>query len=141
VAELKTRPNGQPVDEFLSRAEPLKRRTDALVLNAIMKQVSGVEPVMWGPSIVGFGSYHYRYATGHEGDMPVIGFSPRKAAISVYGLHFYADLTLLEGLGPYRAGKGCLYLGSFDRLNLDVLERACATAWNGGVPYFLGGST
>lgn len=107
------------------------------MLRDIMRRVSGVEPVMWGPSIIGFGSYHYRYASGHEGDMPVIGFSPRTAAMSVYGLHYYDDESLLDGLGPYKVGKGCLYLGRFTRLNLEVLERACRIAWNGGTPYFL----
>lgn len=93
---------------------------------------------MWGPSIVGFGSYHYRYASGHEGDMAVIGFSPRKAAMSVYGLHYYGDESLIQGLGPYKAGKGCLYLGRFDKLDLGVLERAIRLAWNDGKPYFVG---
>ena len=137
MAELKTHPTEQSVRAFLEKAEPAGRRDDALVLLEIMKKVTGVDPVMWGPSIVGFGSYHYRYATGHEGDMPVIGFSPRKASMSVYGLHYYDDLSLLEGLGPFKTGKGCLYLGRFDKLNLEVLEKACQTAWNGGTPYFL----
>ena len=69
--------------------------------------------------------------------MPVIGFSPRKAAMSVYGLHFYDDVSLLEGLGPYKLGKGCLYLGRFHKLDLTVLESACRAAWNHGVPLFL----
>ena len=137
MPELKTQPSKASVEAFIAQAEPAARREDALVLLEIMKRVTGVEPVMWGPSIVGFGHYHYRYASGHEGDMPVIGFSPRKAAMSVYGLHYYGDESLLVGLGPYKAGKGCLYLGRFDRLNLDVLEKACRIAWNNGTPYFL----
>lgn len=137
MADLKTHPTAESVTDFLNKAEPAGRREDGFILLDIMKRVTDVEPVMWGPSIVGFGSYHYRYASGHEGDMPVIGFSPRKAAMSVYGLHFYGDETLLDGLGPYRAGKGCLYLGRFSQLDLGVLERACRVAWNGGTPYFL----
>jgi hypothetical protein len=137
MADLKTHPTSASVDAFVERSEPVGRREDARVLLDIMKRVTGVDPVMWGPSIIGFGSYHYRYASGHEGDVPVIGFSPRKAAMSVYGLHFYSDESLLDGLGPYKAGKGCLFLGRFDRLNLEVLEKACRTAWNGGVPFFL----
>lgn len=137
MAELKTQPSKASVDAFIAHSEPAGRREDAFVLLEIMKRVTGVEPVMWGPSIVGFGLYHYRYASGHEGDMPVIGFSPRKAAMSVYGLHYYTDESLLEGLGPYKAGKGCLYLGRFDRLDLDVLEKACRISWNSGTPYFL----
>lgn len=137
MAELKTQPSNASVDAFLAKSEPAGRRKDALVLLDIMKRVTGVEPVMWGPSIVGFGRYHYRYSSGHEGDMPVIGFSPRKGAMSVYGLHFYDDESLLLGLGPYKTGKGCLYLGRFDRLDLTVLERACRIAWNEGTPFFL----
>lgn len=137
MAELTTQPTGVSVEAFLAASEPAGRRDDALVLLAIMRRATGVEPVMWGPSIVGFGSYHYRYASGHEGDMPVIGFSPRKAAMSVYGLHYDNDESLLDGLGPYKTGKGCLYLGRFAKLDLDVLERACRTAWNSGTPFFL----
>lgn len=137
MSTLKTQPTDASVADFLALAEPAGRRQDAQVLRDIMRRVSGVEPVMWGPSIIGFGSYHYRYASGHEGDMPVIGFSPRTAAMSVYGLHYYDDESLLDGLGPYKVGKGCLYLGRFTRLNLEVLERACRIAWNGGTPYFL----
>lgn len=137
MAELKTHATDASVDAFIASAQPAGRREDAYVLLDIMQRVSGAEPLMWGPSIVGFGSYHYRYASGHEGDMAVFGFSPRKGAMSVYGLHFYDDVSLLEGLGPYRVGKGCLYLGRFSKLDLEVLERACRTAWNGGVPHFL----
>lgn len=137
MTELKTKPTDVSVDAFLAATEPVGRREDAFVLLEMMRRATGVEPVMWGQSIVGFGSYHYRYASGHEGDMPVIGFSPRKAAMSVYGLHYYGDESLLEGLGPYKAGAGCLYLGRFSKLNLNVLERACRIAWNGGSPYFL----
>ncbi len=137
MAELKTKPTSVSVAHFLDRAEPSGRREDAYTLLDIMTRASAVDPVMWGPSIVGFGSYHYRYASGHEGDMPVIGFSPRKAAMSVYGLHFYDDVSLLEGLGPHKLGKGCLYLGRFHKLDLTVLERACRAAWNDGVPLFL----
>lgn len=137
MAELKTKPTGVSVEQFLAAVEPAGRREDAYVLLEMMKQVSGEEPVMWGPSIIGFGTFHYRYASGHEGDMPVISFSPRKASMSVYGLHYYGDEHLLENIGPYKASKGCLYLGRFDKLDLDALREAVRLAWNGGKGLFV----
>lgn len=136
MARLKTQPTEVSVAEFIAHVENPGRREDAHILLEMMKRASGQEPAMWGPTIVGFGSHHYRYATGHEGDMAVIGFSPRSAAMSVYGLHYYGDESLLTGLGPYRAGKGCLYLGRFTKLNLDVLDQAVRRAWNDGTPLF-----
>lgn len=138
MADLKTKPTTESVEAFLASVTPIGRREDAYVLLEMMRRITGVEPVMWGPSIVGFGSYHYRYSSGHEGDMAVLGFSPRKAAMSVYGLHYYGDESLIRGLGPYKTGKGCLYLGRFDKLDLHVLENAIRTAWNDGAPYFVG---
>lgn len=137
MAELKTKPTNQSVDEFVAQAEPAGRREDAVVLLDMMKRSTGVEPVMWGPSIVGFGSYHYRYASSHEGDMPVLGFSPRKAAMSVYGLHYRGFTSLVDHIGPHKLGAGCLYLGRFDKLDLAELEKAIRVAWNDGEPYYL----
>lgn len=134
MAELKTQPTSASVAEFLEGVEQITRKRDAYLLAQMMEDASGVEPVMWGPSIVGFGHFHYRYATGHEGDMPVISFSPRKAAMSVYGVYYPGYESHLEGLGPYKTGKWCLYLGSFENLNLDVLQRAVKWAWNNGKP-------
>lgn len=122
------------MNEFLAGVASPGRREDAAVLLEMMAVTSGQKPVMWGPSIIGFGQFHYRYATGHEGDMPVIAFSPRKASMSVYGLHYPGYEDHLEGLGPYKTGAWCLYLGRFTKLNLDVLKSALAWAWNGGVP-------
>ncbi len=134
MSDMRTQPTGESVADFLASIEPEGRKEDAAVLLEIMSSVSGVSPVMWGPSIVGFGSFHYRYASGHEGDMPVISFSPRKASMSVYGLYYPGHEEQLAGLGPYRTGAWCLYLGRFSKLNLDVLRTAAAWAWNGGVP-------
>jgi len=103
------------------------KRKDSLELIRIMQEVSGHPPRMWGPSIIGFGSYHYRYDSGHEGDAPLLGFSPRKAAISLYvftGLDEHAHL--LEGLGKYTMGKACIYikrLSDIDPERLRVLMR------------------
>lgn len=134
MAENKTVPTTASVEEFLAQVEPVGRRVDAKVLLEMMRNASGVEPVMWGPSIVGFGTFHYKYATGHEGDMPVIAFSPRKAAMSVYGVFYPGFESKIEGIGPYKTGKWCLYLGRFAALNLDELQSSLKWAWNGGTP-------
>lgn len=134
MAELKTRPTNQNVEDFLASVGNASRREDAYVLLAMMREVTGVSPVMWGPSIIGFGSYHYEYASGHGGDMPVIGFSPRSAAMSVYGVYFPGHENQLAEIGPYKTGASCLYLGRFTKLNLDQLRQAIQWAWNEGVP-------
>lgn len=89
-----------------------------------MQSVTGCEPKMWGPSIIGFGHYHYRYASGHEGDMPLVGFSPRKAAISLYvytGMEEHEHL--LENLGKFRKGKSCIYVNKLADINQDELKK------------------
>jgi hypothetical protein len=99
------------------------RRRDADTLLELMARITGEEPRMWGPSIIGFGSYHYRYASGREGDAPAAGFSPRKAATSVYlpdGIDTYAKQ--LARLGEHKAGIGCLYLKDLAKIDLEVLE-------------------
>ena len=123
-APNKTGPTSQDVEAFLAAVPDPRRRADAGVLADLMRRVTGLEPTMWGPSIVGYGSYHYRYPTGREGDMPAGGFSPRKAASTVYlmdGLDQHAQA--LERLGPHTVGKGCLYLKRLDAIDLDVLEQ------------------
>jgi hypothetical protein len=128
------RPTGASVDDFLAAVPAPGRRADGLLLKHMMDEVSGVSAVMWGPSIVGYGTFHYRYASGREGDMPVISFSPRKAAISVYGLHYPGLTDSLAPIGPHKTGEWCLYLGSFSQLNLMALEKAIRRAWNNEVP-------
>jgi len=132
MAENVTQPTDASVDEFLANAEPTGRREDAAVLREMLDRVTGETPVMWGPSIVGYGTYHYRYATGREGDMPVIGFSPRKASMSLYGIQFDGSDDLLAQLGPAKVGAGCVWVGRFAKLDLDVLERLFAEAWRRG---------
>lgn len=109
--ELKTTPTEVSVDEFLSRVPDDARRTDATRLRAMMEEISGEPAVMWGASIVGCGHYHYRYASGHEGDAAPIGFSPRAANLTVYivgGFDGHDDV--LARLGKHKLGKGCLYI-------------------------------
>ena len=95
MAKNKTAPTGASVDQFLTGIDNPRRRADSLTLLALMKQITGLAPEMWGPSIVGFGTYHYRYESGREGDMPLTGFSPRKQSLTVYimpGFAGYEDL-------------------------------------------------
>lgn len=99
------------------------KRGDAFELVKIMQKVTGFEPKMWGPSIIGFGSYHYKYASGHEGDAPLAGFSPRKAAISLYVyLSPEKREDLLSKLGKHRAAKGCIYIKKLSDINIEILK-------------------
>ncbi len=135
MAENKTRPTTVPVDDFLAGLTE-RRRTEALTLISLMTRITGEAPVMWGPSIIGFGSVHYRYASGREGDMPILGFSPRKAKLTIYfdGFDHYAEQ--LAVLGTYTSSVSCLYATKLADLDLDVLtamlERCHARALSPG---------
>lgn len=121
----KTTPNDVEVDAFLADVEQPIRRRDAQTLVRLMTRVTGEQPRMWGPSIVGFGSYHYAYPSGREGDAPAAGFSPRKAATTVYladGVDAHAEL--LGALGPHTTGVSCVYVKDLDAIDLGVLEEA-----------------
>lgn len=111
MAKNKTTETQSSVDDFIASVENEGQRDDSYKLTKLMQEVSGHEPKMWGPSIIGFGRYHYRYASGHEGDAPLIGFSPRKAAISLYihtGLEDHKEL--LNGFGKFKMAKACIYI-------------------------------
>ncbi len=125
MAEIKTKQTNADVLEFIkSFADTEQKRIDSFELIKIMEQATGSEPKMWGPSIVGFGSYHYKSERSRqEGDWPLIGFSPRKAAISLYvysGLPDHAHL--LENLGKYKMGKACIYIKKLSDINQDALK-------------------
>ena len=125
MAETKTRPTDVAVEEFIARVEDPQKRADSHVLIDMMQKITGEKPRMWGPSIVGFGSYHYKYASGHEGDSCIAGFSPRKAEFSIY-LSPVPDERrdeLLAKLGKHRMGKGCLYVNRLEELDMEVLEQ------------------
>lgn len=129
MAEAKTRPTDVAVEEFLAQVEDPQKRADSRVLIELMQRITGQPPRMWGPNIIGFGKYHYRYESGHEGDSCLAGFSPRKAEFSVYlngtyhpGIDVPRD-ALLKTLGKHRMGKGCLYVKRLDGLDLAVLEK------------------
>lgn len=120
-----TEPTGVPVQSFLDETvtDPQKR-ADAEALIAMMSDATGEEPYLWGPSIIGFGTYHYRYDSGHEGDAPQVAFAPRAREFSLY-LSTEQEVrdALLPDLGPHRAAKGCVYVKRLDNLDLDVLRR------------------
>lgn len=120
----KTQPTSATASAFIEAVEGDERRQDCQTLVAMMGRITGKPAVMWGPSIVGFGSYHYRYESGREGDMPVTGFSPRKGDISVYLTASGPDQEdLLSRLGRHRMGKSCLYIRRLSDVELDVLEQ------------------
>ncbi len=121
-AENKTQPTDVTADTFLASVEPERKREEAHQLDQLFREVTGWKPVMWGPSIIGYGQYHYKYATGREGDMCATGFSPRKANHSLYIMPGYADFgEILDRLGKHSTGKSCLYIKKLDDVDLDVL--------------------
>jgi Domain of unknown function (DU1801) len=123
MAENKTKPTQVSVAAFIEAITDANRRTDAKALLKLMQSRSGEKPKIWGPSIIGFGNYHYKYDSGREGDMPVIAFSPRKAAIVLYGLIGISGAeALLAKLGKHTTGKGCLYIKKLSDVDLRVLE-------------------
>jgi len=124
MATNKTTQNTSPVEDFINAVDNEQKRRDSWDMIALMKKITGAEPRMWGSSLVGFGSYHYQYESGREGDFFITGFSPRKSAFTVYimpGFSDYADL--MEQLGPYKTGKSCLYVKNLDVVDRGILEQ------------------
>jgi hypothetical protein len=117
-------PTGADVEGFLAGVPDPGRRADARVLIGMFSELTGEEPVIWGPSIIGFGTHRYRYPSGHEGTSPLASFSPRKTNLVIYLVGGFEERhhRLLENLGPHKAGKGCLYLKRLDDVDLDVLR-------------------
>ncbi|MEK4511199.1 DUF1801 domain-containing protein [Paenibacillus sp. FSL K6-2524] len=121
--EIKTKFNDNSVIEFIENIENPKKREDAYKLLDIFTETTGFPAKMWGPSIIGFGAYHYKYASGHEGDAPLVGFSPRKAKTSLYFTTSETDrVKLLQDLGKHTAGKGCVYINKVADIDVDVLK-------------------
>jgi hypothetical protein len=124
MTDLKTKKNSASVEAFLNGVEPEQRRKDAFEVLALLKKVTGEEPAMWGSSIVGFGSYHYVYASGREGDWMRIGFSPRKNALTLYIMSGFSKYEeLMSKLGKYKTGKSCLYINKLEDVDKKVLEQ------------------
>jgi Domain of unknown function (DU1801) len=128
MAENKTKPTGVSVDAFLDGVADPQRRADAHKVRALMERLSGEPAAMWGPSIVGFGSYHYKYDSGREGDMARIGFSPRAKELVLYGLGVSRRPALMERLGKHKTGKGCLYIKRLAEVDEAVLEQLVTEA-------------
>ncbi len=118
------------VEDFLGKVELPQRLADARALIDLMARISGEPPKLWGPSIIGFGSVHYRYESGREGDTPAIAFSPRKAELVLYvGASTPNIAALLPGIGKHKTGKGCLYVKKLADVDAGVLEKIVRTAW------------
>ena len=121
--EQKTKETDLDVVEFIEKVDRTKKREDAYKLLEIFEESSGFKAKLWGPSIIGFGSYHYKYATGHEGDAPLVGFSPRKAKISLYFAPGDSEReVLLSKLGKHTTGKACVYINKVDDIDVEVLR-------------------
>jgi hypothetical protein len=127
MAENKTKPTKVSVAGYIAALPDESKRADARTLVKLMQAATGEKPAMWGPSIVGFGSVHYVYESGREGDMPLIGFSPRKPALVLYGVARSAE-SLLPRLGKHTTGKGCLYIRKLADVDVKVLEKMIAAA-------------
>ena len=123
MAELKTKRNKGDVEAFLNSLPDEKKQRDSFIILELMKQVTGTEPEMWGESIIGFGSYHYKYESGREGDWFLVGFSPRKQNLTLYIMAGFDEYGHLLGkLGKHTTGKGCLYIKKMEDVNQDVLK-------------------
>ena len=136
MSEAKTRPTDQKVEDFIATVEPEAKREDARTLIGIYRRITGEEPMMWGPSIIGFGTYHYEYASGREGDWMRAGFSPRKAKHSLYLMGRYCDEetgkridALLDRMGKHKTGASCVYVNKLADIDLSVLEQVIAACW------------
>ncbi len=129
MAELKTKANDGDVDEFLRSIENQRRRDDSFVVLETMQRITGYQPRMWGESIVGFGAYHYKQRSGQAGKWPMTGFSPRKAALTVYIMPGFKNYPkLMDKLGKYKNSVSCLYVTRLQNIDMAVLEELIATS-------------
>ena len=129
MAEAKTKPTNQSVEDFINEIPEPEKRADSFEIAKIMEEVTGEKPKMWGPSIVGFGSYHYKYASGHEGDWPIAAFSPRKKDLTVYLMvGFQKNAELMEKLGKHSTGKSCLYIKRLSDVHVPTLKKLIKTS-------------
>jgi Domain of unknown function (DU1801) len=124
MAELKTKPTDQSVADFINQISDAERREDCFTIAKLMEEITGDKPKMWGPSIIGFGSYHYKYASGREGDWLVTGFSPRKKDLTLYlMMGFEKHQDLMKQLGKHSTGKACLYIKRLSDVHLPTLKK------------------
>jgi len=131
MTDQKTKPTQVPVIDFINSINHERKRKEGLIILGLMKNICGMEPRMWGPSIIGFGKYHYKYDSGHEGEAALLAFSPRKANHVLYILSESKEQEeLLQKLGKYKVGKVCLYINKLADIDIEVLKELISTAWN-----------
>lgn len=131
MAKQKTTPNKDSVEAFLDQVAPERKQKEAYHILDMMKHITGEEAVMWGSSIIGFGKYHYKYDSGHEGDAALLGFSPRKQNLVLYVLtKFKGEDELLNKLGKFKTGKVCLYVNKLADIDMDVLRELITKSWD-----------
>ena len=123
MSKPKTQKNDASVEKFLNKVDDEKKRDDSFAVLSLIRDITGLEPAMWGDSIVGFGSYRYKYASGREGEWPLVGFSPRKQNLTLYIMSGFDQYeTLLADLGKFKTGKSCLYINKLEDVELETLE-------------------
>lgn len=132
MAENKTKPTEISVDNFIQSVESTKKQEDAFALKKMMEEITGEKAKMWGPTIIGFGTYHYKYNSGHEGDAPIVGFSPRKAAISLYLMDCSdpSSEILLTQLGKFKKSVACIYINKLADVDEVVLRELIKKAYD-----------
>lgn len=124
MSQLKTQKNDASVTDFLNAVPDEKKRRDSFIILELMQKITGEEPVMWGDSIIGFGSYRYKYASGRQGEWFQVGFSPRKQNLTLYIMAGFDNYeSLLEKLGKFKTGKSCLYINKLEDIDLDTLHK------------------
>jgi hypothetical protein len=124
--KAKTTETNSSVKDFIKKIPEAQRQKDALAIVDAMEKQSGFKPKMWGPAIIGFGSYHYKYESGHEGDAPLVGFSPRKSEFALYIANFNGKEELLKEFGKHKMAKSCVYIKKLDDIKIDVLKKMIA---------------
>ena len=132
TAKAKTTETTKSVSSFVKTIEDRQRQTDCFSMINIFETQSGFEAKMWGPAIIGFGSYHYVYESGHEGDAPLVGFSPRKSEFALYIANFAGKEALLEKFGKHKTAKSCVYIKKLEDINIDVLKKLIT----GGIKHY-----
>lgn len=123
MAKAKTTETTNSVSSFIKSINDKQRQIDCATITEIMTDATGFEPKMWGPNIIGFGSYHYVYESGHEGDAPLVGFSPRKAAFALYIANFDGKEDLLKKFGKHTSAKACVYVKKVEDISVDILKK------------------
>ncbi len=132
MAELKTKQTEKSVEKFLNSVKDVKQRENSFTISKMMQQITKSEPKMWGPSIVGFGEYHYKYASGREGDCPVTSFSPRKGNLTLYLMGGFDEKSdKMKKLGKFKTGKCCLYIKKLEDIDMSVLKDLVKSSFEG----------